>query len=78
MKDSRQKAKYRSRFHDPLELQDTVVSTVGCRHSNPDICKNNALQGHCAFARKDNICLVPPSTWKKQFERLSRVGEKQQ
>ena len=60
-------SKHRNRFHDDLEAEDTVEQTIGCRHSNPTICKNNQLSDKCAFVRKDKICLVPPISWKKQF-----------
>jgi hypothetical protein len=54
----------------PLTDQDTECQTVGCRHSTPDFCRNNATPGKCAFVRDDNICLMPPQTWKKIFARL--------
>jgi len=62
--------KSQSRFHDPLDPQDTETETVGCRHTNPSICGNNMMPGTCAFAREDDRCLVPPRSWRKQFKRL--------
>jgi len=35
--------KYISRFHEPLHSGDSNASTLGCRHTNPEICKNNSL-----------------------------------
>lgn len=54
----------------PLTVHDTQYQTLVCRHSNPNICRNNATPGKCAFVRKDNICLVPPASWKKLFEEV--------
>ena len=54
----------------PLVDRDTEYQTVGCRHSTPDTCRNNATPGKCAFVRDDNICLLPPQTWKKIFAKL--------
>jgi hypothetical protein len=56
--------------HNPLHPLDSEKQTFGCRHTNPDICANNGIIGKCAFARKDNICLVPPSSWPKHFQKL--------
>jgi hypothetical protein len=61
-----------SAYHAPLYPLDSATQTVGCRHTNPNICANNSLQGICAFVRKDNICLKPPRTWRKQFEKLCK------
>ena len=58
------------RFHEPLLPGDSETATVGCRHTNPDICAKNSLVGVCAFARADGMCLSPPTTWAKQFRRL--------
>jgi len=60
-------------FHAPLKPNDTLTQTVGCRHSNPDICKNNSLQEYCAFTREDGVCLRPSKAWAKQFIRLRSV-----
>jgi hypothetical protein len=56
--------------HLPLNTVDTEKQTFGCRHTNPDICANNGIAGKCAFTRKDNICLIPPSSWPKHFQVL--------
>ena len=60
-------------FHKPLKPGDTVEKTVGCRHTNPDICAKNMIPKVCAFARSDGMCLSPPQSWKKQFEKLKGV-----
>jgi hypothetical protein len=54
----------------PLTEHDTELQTLGCRHSNPDICKNNATPDKCAFVRDDGICLLPPQSWKNIFAKL--------
>lgn len=57
----------------PLSEQDTSEKTLGCRHSTPDICKNHSTPDKCAFVRGDNICLLPPLSWKKLFKELSNA-----
>lgn len=57
-------------FSAPLNAKDTDKSTYGCRHTNPDICKNNSIPEICAFVRKDGMCLNPSKAWKKQYEKL--------
>ena len=57
-------------FHAPLHRLDTEAQTFGCRNTNPGVCSNNLVPKVCAFARKDNICLTPPRSWKKQFAKL--------
>lgn len=54
----------------PLTKEDTLEQTIGCRHSNPDICKNNSTPNKCAFVRNDGVCYTPPRSWKKLFEEL--------
>ena len=54
----------------PLSERDTEIQTLGCRHSNPDICKNNSTPKKCAFVRKDNLCVLPPRSWKRLFSEL--------
>lgn len=58
------------RFHLPLQNGDTENRTVGCRHTNPDICAKHSLEGVCAFSRIDGFCLAPPMSWPKQFRKL--------
>lgn len=59
-------------FHAPLNPKDTEARTVGCRHTNPDICAKNGLPKVCAFARADGMCLAPPLSWAKQFKVLKK------
>lgn len=59
----------------PLDPVDTLTKTLGCRHSNPNICKNNATLNRCAFVREDRMCLTPPLSWKRIFQELAeRAG----
>jgi len=67
-----QNRKNTNRFHEALHEGDTSNKTWGCRHTNPEICKNHSLFMKCAFVREDNICLIPPLTWRRQFEKLSK------
>lgn len=60
----------KSVFHEPLRDGDTAEKTIGCRHTNPDICGKHSLNGTCAFVRSDGMCLAPPASWKKQYHRL--------
>lgn len=55
-----------------ITADDTLSQTLGCRHSNSDICRNHSTPGKCAFVRKDNICLTPPRSWNKLFRLLQR------
>ena len=67
-------AKYnRVNHHAPLNLEDTPTQTLGCRHTNPDICSKNMMVDVCAFVREDSICKSPPCSWPKQFENLKKV-----
>lgn len=59
-----------SAFHAPLAAGDTPSQTVGCRHTNPDICAKHSMAKVCAFARPDGLCLAPPASWPKQFKNL--------
>jgi hypothetical protein len=54
----------------PLGATDCLEKTLGCRHSNPNICKNNATPGKCAFVRDDGVCLTPPKSWKRIYQEL--------
>ena len=65
----------KNRFHLPLEPSDTETQTVGCRHTNATNCGKNSMEGVCAFARPDRMCLLPPMSWPKQFERLRTESE---
>ena len=57
-------------FSAPLNEIDTETQTYGCRANNPDICKNNGVEGVCAFATDDCICRKPSRAWKKQYLKL--------
>lgn len=54
----------------PLAEIDSLDQTLGCRHSQPDICKNNSTPGKCAFVREDEICMMPPKSWPKLYKEL--------
>jgi hypothetical protein len=57
-------------FHAPLHPRDSEKQTHGCRSANPSACAKHSVPGVCAFVRKDNICLSPPMSWKKQYQKL--------
>lgn len=57
-------------FSEPLNELDTETQTYGCRANNPDICKNNGVDGVCAFVCSDCICKVPSRAWKKKYIEL--------
>jgi hypothetical protein len=57
-------------FHKPLHVNDSERQTHGCRHTNPDICAKNRIPKVCAFVRDDNLCVSPPQSWAKQYQRL--------
>jgi len=59
----------------PLDKVETLEQTLGCRHSNPDICRNNMTPKKCAFVRDDNLCMMPPRSWKKLFSQLKEQEE---
>jgi len=68
-------------FNAPLHPLDSETQTHGCRHANPDFCAKNSVPGLCAFVRKDNICLSPPKSWRKDlFQKLffQRFGNRNQ
>ena len=67
----RKKVKKESVFHAPLDKRDRPDRTFGCRYTNPDICKKHSMEGVCAFVREDNMCISPPASWPKQYEKLS-------
>ena len=60
----------KSRYNEPLHEKDCREKTYGCRHAQPAICGNNSLPDKCAFTRQDEMCLVPPNSWKKLYEKL--------
>lgn len=56
----------------PLCSRDTLLQTDGCRHSNPDICRNHSTEKKCAFVREDGLCVVPPRSWNAIFHALTQ------
>jgi hypothetical protein len=70
---SRREPKQARRFHEPLVAGDSPEQTTGCRHTNPDICAKHSLPTVCAFARSDGMCLAPPASWPKQYEKLLQL-----
>ena len=62
------------RFHEPLAAGESPRQTLGCRHRSPECCSKHSMPSACALVRADGICLAPPGSWPKQFERLSRLG----
>lgn len=62
-------------FSAPLNEGDSEISTIGCRHTNPEICKNNGILGVCAFASEDGICKKPSRAWKKKYNQLREKEE---
>ena len=65
----------KSVFHEPLRSGDARDRTRGCRHTNPDICGKHSLPKVCAFVRRDGMCLDPPASWPRQYDRLATQGE---
>ncbi len=57
-------------FSAPLNSGDGEKTTYGCRANNPDICKNNGIEGICAFAPNDYVCKAPSRAWTKKYESL--------
>jgi len=55
-----------------LNPQDSPCQTYGCRHYNPNICKDNGMENIYAFVKADNICKKPPRSWTKQYEKLTK------
>ena len=62
-------------FNAPLNPQDTELQTYGCRANNPDICKNNGVEGICAFVCIDCICRTPSRAWKKKYNELKELAK---
>jgi hypothetical protein len=62
-------------FHSPLQLRDSQKQTVGCRHTNPDICAKNNMPKKCAFVNPEGICYSPPASWPKQFVKLTEAAK---
>ena len=58
-----------------LHPLDSLDQTFGCRHTNPDSCKKNLMEGVCAFVREDNVCQSPPGSWPRLFKKLQEEGD---
>jgi hypothetical protein len=58
------------RYDRPLTDAETSIVTVGCRHSNPDICAKHSMPDVCAFVTKDGRCYSPAASWKKLYLKL--------
>ncbi|WP_075721439.1 hypothetical protein [Roseburia sp. 499] len=63
-------------FSEPLNEGDTENTTLGCRHTNPDICGSNSIPGLCAFESEDGICRKPSRAWKKRYNQLMNSNGK--
>ena len=57
----------------PLNSQDSLHQTYGCRCRNPENCASNSMENVCAFVTADTICLKPPTRWAKQYEELLKT-----
>lgn len=62
-------------FNAPLRRGETENRTIGCRHTNPDICASAYLPNVCAFSRKDGICVHPGRGWKRKYKELKQGEE---
>jgi hypothetical protein len=62
-------------FHQPLKPEDTDKQTLGCRHTNPDICAKNQMSKICAFVTPNGICYAPPASWAAQFKKLKAATQ---
>lgn len=60
----------------PLNEADSESQTFGCRHTNPEICGSNRLEGVCAFVTGDSLCRKPPRSWKRIYATLKERGGK--
>jgi hypothetical protein len=57
----------------PLHPLESLTQTIGCRHSDPEICRNNSTPKKCAFVRTDKACFMPPKSWPRLFAELSEL-----
>ena len=56
--------------NEPLHHTDTENMTFGCRQTCPVNCSKNSTPDICAFVREDEMCLSPPTTWRRKFREL--------
>ena len=68
--------KQKKAFDAPLKEGENEYITIGCRHTNPNICASAYLENICAFVRKDGTCLNPGRGWKKKYVELLSKGDK--
>lgn len=68
--------KQKEAFNAPLKTGESENITIGCRHTNPDICSSAYLDNVCAFVRKDGKCLRPGRGWKKKYAELKEKRDK--
>ncbi len=66
--------KQKDAYEAPLTEYDTEEKTLGCRHTNPDICKMADVPEICAFAREDGMCMQPGRKWKKKYNELKGMS----
>ena len=57
----------------PLNSQDSLSQTYGCRCRTYQNCASNSMENVCAFVTADNICLKPPNRWASQYEKLLKT-----
>ena len=58
----------------PLNPQDSLHQTYGCRCRTHQNCASNSMENVCAFVTADTICLKPPTRWAKQYEKLLKIA----
>ena len=58
----------------PLNSQDSLSQTYGCRCRTYQNCASNSMENVCAFVTADTICLKPPTRWAKQYEKLLKIA----
>lgn len=59
----------------PLAEGESLEKTLGCRHSNANICRNHSTPNKCAFVRTDGFCVIPPKSWKGIYLSLVSVSD---
>lgn len=57
-------------YSGPLHEGDTLLQTVGCRHSKPQTCARSSLANVCAYVRADGMCVGPPESWPRQYRKF--------
>jgi len=58
----------------PLNSQDSPHQTYGCRCRTYQNCASNSMENVCAFVTAENICLKPPTSWTRQYEKLLKIA----